>query len=285
MSTALQFLIIDGYPRASRDEFDRAGMLHAWKLYANLLQRHLPGASSQVWFPSDHAAPPAGPADFHGIIWTGCNLTIYHLHEERVSRQIDYAREAYRAGTPQTGSCWGVQMAAVAAGGQVEANPRGREMGLARKIHLTPAGRGHPYTTGKPPVYNAFISHVDQVTRLPEGAALLASNDFTHVQAIAVRCGRGSFWATQYHPEYDLEAVARLIVAREPRLLREGFFEDSAALAGHVQKLEALAANPGRKDLRWQLDIDDDVLDADIREHEFASWIRELVLPSAAGGG
>jgi GMP synthase (glutamine-hydrolysing) len=156
-------------------------------------------------------------------------------------------------------------------------------MGIARKVRLTDEGLRHPMLEGKPPVYTGFISHLDEVTQLPFGATLLATNEFTHVQAIEVKHRKGTFWATQYHPEYDLHEVARLIVAREPRLVREGFFATHEDLAGYVEKLEALAHDPARKDLRWQLDIDDDVLSDQVRQIEFRSWIDKLVLPLAAG--
>jgi GMP synthase (glutamine-hydrolysing) len=285
MPTTLKFLIIDGYPKASRDEFDVAGMKHAWQLYAEMLKRHLREAECAVWFPSDEATPPdgEGPEHYAGVLWTGCNLTIYH-DEDRVKRQIEYAKKSYEAGTPAFGTCWGLQMAAAAAGGTVEPNPRGREMGLARKIHLTEAGQSHAFLAGKPFVYTGFISHLDHVTKLPPGATLLASNDFTEVQAIAVEHGKGAFWATQYHPEYNLHEVARLFVAREAKLLREGFFENHEALLTQVDKFEKLYTEPQRKDLRWQLDIDDDVLDDDLRQVEFRNWIEQLVLPHAARG-
>jgi len=134
-----KFLIVDGYPKSSRDDFDKAGMKHAWRLYAEMLQRHLPEAQYSVWFPSDTPELPdsLGPEHYAGVLWTGCNLTIYHDDDERVTRQIPLAKQAYEKGTPQFGSCWGLQMAVVAAGGKVEPNPLGREMGLARKIHIT----------------------------------------------------------------------------------------------------------------------------------------------------
>jgi GMP synthase (glutamine-hydrolysing) len=175
-------------------------------------------------------------------------------------------------------------MAAAAAGGEVRANPRGREMGIARKIRLTAEGMRHPFLEGKPPVYTGFISHLDEVTQLPPGASLLASNDFTRAQAIAVEHRKGAFWATQYHPEYDLHEMARLIMARESKLLPERFFQSRDALVEYVEKLEALHQDPSRKDLRWQLDIDDDVLTDQVRQVEFRNWISKLVLPLAARG-
>ncbi len=54
---------------------------------------------------------------FDGYIWTGSNLTLYHDVPE-VTRQIELSRAIYEAGIPQFGSCWGVQMAAMAAGGE-----------------------------------------------------------------------------------------------------------------------------------------------------------------------
>jgi GMP synthase (glutamine-hydrolysing) len=113
---------------------------------------------------------------------------------------------------------------------------------------------------------------------------LLASNDFTHVQAIEVKHRKGTFWATQYHPEYDLHEVARLITARAGKLVAEGFFQSHEALGHYVDKLETLHRNPGRKDLRWELDIDDDVLSDQVRQVEFRNWINKLVLPRARGG-
>ncbi len=73
-------------------------------------------------------------------------------------------------------------------------------MGLARKIQLTPEGRGHPMYEGKPSVFDAFISHDDEVTHVPAGGLLLSSNSWTHVQSISVTSGKGTFWAVQYHP-------------------------------------------------------------------------------------
>ena len=50
----------------------------------------------------------------------------------------------------------------------------------------------------------------------------------------------------------------------------------------YVEKLEA-DRDPHRKDLRWQLDIDGDVLSGKVRQFEFRSWINKVVLPRAAG--
>jgi GMP synthase (glutamine-hydrolysing) len=249
-----------------------------------MLLAHMPDASYDVLLPADPGCElPEGTAleNYQGIMWTGCNLTIFHHDDQRVVGMIDLAKKIYEVGVPSFGTCWGIQMAAVAAGGEVKVNPKGREMGIGRKIYLTAEGISHPFYAGKPPVFDGFISHYDEVTGLPPNSTLLACNDFTHVQALAVTHQKGTFWAIQYHPEYHLHAMARLIVAREELLIREGFFKDRDDMLLHVERMETLHENPDRKDLRWQLAVDDDIIDPAIRQCEVKNWLERLVVPAA----
>ena len=276
---AMRLCIINGYPAPNRDVLAQAGHCSADELFARTFRTLAPDADLDVLFLADLDVPFPDEAwikRYDGFLWTGSNLTIYD-DDPRVHRQIDLCRRIFGVGRPQWGSCWGVQLAAVAAGGEVRKNPRGREMMLARKVRLTPEGRAHPMYQGKPDVFDGFISHVDEVTRLPDGATLLATNAHTRVQALEVRHLRGVFWATQYHPEYDLSEMARLIAARADALVREGFFVDRAAAQDMVGRLEALARDPGRKDLRWGLAIDDSLLDEQLRACELRNWLDTFV--------
>ncbi len=284
MTEALRFLVIDGYSKESRDELQEAGMSLAWKLYVDMLATHLPDAAYDILLPSDPgvALPASGDLKaYAGIIWTGCNLCVNDADDASVSGQIALAGRAFEVGVPSFGSCWALQIAAVAAGGQVAPNPQGREMGMARKIRQTPEGVAHPMFKGKPPVFEGFASHDDIVTKMPLGSVVLAGNDMAEVQAAAFRHKKGVFWATQYHPEYTLHEMARLMVAREEKLIKAGFFRTPRDLMTLVDDMEALAAEPERKDLRWRLAIDDDVLSDPIRQCEFANWLFDLVLPNA----
>ena len=282
MSSKLSFLIVDGYSKASRDDLKAAGMQLASKLYGDMLQRNLPESEYDVLLPSDPGVNIPTDEDlgkYSGILWTGCNLCIFDDENPSVIKQIQLAKLCYEVGIPSFGSCWGLQVSVVAAGGKVVPNPRGKEMGLARKIKLTMDGKVHPLFKGKPTVFEAYISHDDMVTEIPKGGVILAGNDFTPVQALAVTHKKGTFWSVQYHPEYNLYELACLIIAREEKLLELGFFKESAELKILVQKMKNLYKEPDRKDLRWQLVIDDDVLSDEIKECEFRNWLQELVLP------
>ena len=283
----LNLLVVDGYARKDRAELAASAAHVASDLYAETLRRILaPEAPNiAVLFAADaDAALPPGTAleDFDGIVWTGSSLTI-HSSIPEVTRQIDFARAAFAAGVPQFGSCWAIQIAAMAAGGDCGPNPRGREMGLARNITLTPAGRGHPLFEGRPDAFDAWAVHDDMVTRLPPGAVLLASNAFTPVQAMAVTSGPGEFWAVQYHPEFDAAEVAALYELRKHRLVARGLAPDETAVAEHAARLRRLHANPADPWLRQTLGADDQVLDFHLRTLEIRNWLNARARPRAWG--
>ncbi len=109
---------------------------------------------------------------------------------------------------PFFGSCWGLQVAVTAAGGEVRANPRGREFGFARRILLSDAGREHPLFSGKPAAFEAPAIHRDEIASLPAGAALLAVNDFgvqaasfTHDAALSGECSTTRSTTTSTLPQ------------------------------------------------------------------------------------
>ncbi|MEE8189655.1 MAG: type 1 glutamine amidotransferase [Kiloniellales bacterium] len=282
MANEVRFLVVDGYSREGREDLSAGGATTAGELYARMLKGCLPDAVVEIVCPADPGAGlPQGTAiaQYDGIAWTGSSLTVY-ADDPKVTPQIDFAKAAFKAKIPSFGSCWAAQIAAVAAGGLCAANPKGREMGFARKIRLTPEGRGHPLYSGKKSVFDAFISHDDEVTHLPPGGLLLASNDHTQVQSLAVTHEGGVFWGLQYHPEYDLHELARLCYCRKQKLVDRDFFRDLDAAQDFVDELEALHQDPGRKDIAWRLGIDEDVMSEDIRRAEVRNWIDFLVLPN-----
>jgi GMP synthase (glutamine-hydrolysing) len=160
MADNLRFLVIDGYNKEAREELVAGGAGMAADQYTRMLKSSTPGGAADidVLFPADPGVSlPKGAElkNYDGIAWTGCSLTVFE-DDPRVHTQIEFCREAFRAGVPSFGSCWAAQIAVVAAGGLCAPNPRGREMGLARKITLTPEGRGaaglqrfHPGAVGQ----------------------------------------------------------------------------------------------------------------------------------------
>lgn len=280
---SVRFLVIEGNSSEIRD-FHRMvrGVIPA-EDYGNLLVKIAGGGSYDVLLAADAGASlPKGAsfADYDAVVVTGSALNIWQMTPE-ATRQIEVARAVFRANVPFFGSCWGLQLAAVAAGGVVHANPRGYEVGFARKIRATKAGAAHPLLEGRPEAFDAPCTHYDEVATLPPDATLLASNDMSAVQAVEIRHEGGTFWGVQYHPEYAPGYIAFLIEKRIRNMVRDGFFADEAQQAAYIADLRALDTEPGLKHVAWRHGLGPDVTDPHLRVTEIRNFIEARVKPRA----
>ena len=273
----LRLLVAEGNKAADRRRIAASAGATPGEGYAALLRRLAPEARVDIFAPADaEAAIPAPLENYQGVVFTGSALNIYKREPESL-RQVDFMRELFARNAPIFGSCWGLQVAAVAAGGEVGPNPRGREIGFARKITLTDAGRAHPMHEGRPAVFDAPAVHADEILRLPENAIVTAFNEASSVQAAEIRCGAGVFWGVQYHPEYDLHDVATTILRYGPALVEEGFFESTAALENYAADLESLQRDPKQHDIARGRALGRDLLDAPTRALEISNWVERCV--------
>jgi GMP synthase (glutamine-hydrolysing) len=282
-----RLLVIEGNSPQTMAEHVAVGGTVASKGYSDLLRELLPGAAVDVCYPGDPAAVlPEGEAleGYDGIAITGSGLHVYTGGPE-VTRQIELAREALSTGTPVFGSCWGLQVITVAAGGNVRRNPNGREIGFGRGIRLTDAGRKHPMYVGKVEVFNAPTVHLDEVESVAPGTTVLASNAVSAVQSAEIRTNGSVAWAVQYHPEYPLRELAAIVRRIGSGLIAEGFFENEADVTGFAQDLDALDRDPACKRLSWRHGVSGNVLDKKRRTSEVANWIEFQVLPTRGKRG
>ncbi len=282
MSSTPRILLVEGNLRTRCELAEAHGTLSASGRYAKSLGDVCPGLHIDKIFAAEpDCALPGGAeiASYDGVVIGGSGLHAYH-DEINVTRQIDLVRELFKTGTPVLGSCWGMQIAVIAAGGVVAKCLAGRELGLARKIELTPEGQGHPLFEGKASVFDSPCIHLDEVTQIPDGATVLASNNHSNVQAIAFQ--GTDFWGVQYHPEFDLFHMARLATLYSDIMIEGGFYrtvDEGKVLAA---EMETLHANPARYDLSWKLGVDADVLDDGIRTLEIRNWVEKKVIPLMA---
>jgi GMP synthase (glutamine-hydrolysing) len=282
-----RLLVIEGNSPQTMAEHLAAGGVPASKGYSDLLREVLPGAMVDICYPGDPTAVlPEGAAlaGYDGIAITGSSLHIYNGGPE-VMRQVELVRTALTTGTPLFGSCWGLQVIAVAAGGSVRKNPKGREIGFGRGIRLTEAGRKHPMYVGKLDVFNAPTVHLDEVEALPAGATVLATNAVSDVQSVEIRTNGSVAWAVQYHPEYPLREIAAIARRIGTRLIEEGFFADEADIKTFSDDLETLDRDPGCKRLAWRHGISKNILEKKLRIGEVANWVEFQVLPTRVKRG
>lgn len=284
--SSLRILVIDGNVAQIRARQFAALGYDSGGGYARVLRRIDSGLQIDIVTAADGEPRfPAGIglADYDGVTMTGSALNIYNGGLP-VTRQIELARAVITAGVPFFGSCWGLQVAVTAAGGEVRANPRGREFGFARRILQNDIGRQHGLFAGKPAVFEAPTIHRDEVTSLPSGAQILAVNDFG-VQAVTFEYGRGTFWGVQYHPEYDYIDIAAAAERYGQTLVDEGTFRDLPALQSFATDLRALQSNPTDAPLLWKHGLGSGLSSEVTRLLEISNWLQAQVRPRAASRG
>jgi GMP synthase (glutamine-hydrolysing) len=225
-----------------------------------------------------------GLEGYDGVVITGSALHVY-AGGPPIERQIEMTRSVLAAGTPLFGSCWGLQVITVATGGSVRKNPKGREIGFARRIRLTAAGRAHAMYVDKDEVFDAVTVHMDEVEALSPGMQVLAASAMSEVQAAEVRSNGAVAWGVQYHPEYTLEDMAATLRRYGKRLLADAFFSNEHDLLAYAHELDALYCDPANKALAWRHGIDAAVLDKAVRVKEICNWITHRVLPTRARRG
>jgi GMP synthase (glutamine-hydrolysing) len=169
-----------------------------------------------------------------GIIVSGSPLSV----TDRAPWMLELGDELLQLaaqGTPVLGVCFGHQLLARAAGGEVVQNPRGREIGTVR-VQLTEAGRKDVLfaSWADRPEIEVQATHLDAVDPLPPGVQVLASNENTAAQAYRLS---ETVAGVQFHPELWAEAMRDLILSRRDKLAAEG--QDADALARQVHEVEA----------------------------------------------
>lgn len=275
----LHLLVVEGNTRAGREAAHAAGMMTQSELYVETLEKLRPFSRIDVICPTDAESQlPAGTQleAYDGIVWTGSALNVYDRTPE-IERQIDLMRRCFERPTTMFGSCWGLQIAAVATGGDVHANSSGREIGIARDISLTPEGRAHPMYAGKADSFDAVAIHLDHIVTPPPGCVVLATNAISAIQAAEIRQGEAVLWGVQYHPEFDLAYIATLMRRYGEMMVREGFCRDKADVESLAAEWIEAAGNPERKDLRWRYGLGPDILDQSRRLTEIDNWLKNLV--------
>jgi GMP synthase (glutamine-hydrolysing) len=278
----VQILVLNCAHVAAQDAIVKVGGQTNDALFRIALARHDERVRTFTLNTADRVRLPQGMSldDFDGVVISGSPLSVYEDRAE-VRDQLSLARDIFERGIATFGSCYGLQLMMQALGGHVRVNPRGREIGVARSIMLTDAGRDHAMFANKPAAFDALCSHQDEVETLPEGATLLASNHVSDVQAAVIERGSSSFWGVQYHPEFDFAMIAAIIAKQAKRHVTEGLARSESDVVEIARDLRAVEGPELRTDLHWRLGLKRDVLDAKTRSAEFGAWLDHKVRPHA----
>ena len=201
-----------------------------------------------------------GLEKFDGMIWGGSSLNIYNDTLE-IRRQIEFMRSCQNKIKKILAICWGLQVAATVAGGQVKRCMTGSHRGIAHNIEIISNGLQHPIYKNKNETFNTPAFNFDEVVKLPKNSILLASNPINKVMGVNFKSGVSDIWGIQYHPEITYDKMISLIHFRKDRLLNNKAFVDEQEINNHV----AMIAEENKKSNK------------DLRMRELENWLNYLL--------
>lgn len=141
--------------------------------------------------------------------------------QQRVERELHgLLDEIVDRDFPFLGACYGVGTLGSHQGALIDSTYS--ESVGPTTVRLTEAGREDPLLAGLPTEFEAFVGHKEAVAQLPEHAVLLASSVACPVQMFRVR---ENLYATQFHPELDLDGLRTRVGAYRDY----GYFEPEEA--------------------------------------------------------
>ena len=164
---------------------------------------------------------------FTHVIHSGSALSITET-APFVDRAMDFIRRARDKGVSQMGVCYGHQLVCRALVGRhaVRACPNGLEAGW-RPVQFTAEAA---QTLGIRETERVWQHHFDEVTELPEGSDLWATNVHAHVQAYVNH--EQYLLGTQFHPEFDQEAGNQIYLDDRELLEKNGYDADELVKQG-----------------------------------------------------
>lgn len=219
----MKLLIIEGNTKSKRDENQQLGAIPYYQRFTKLLEYLGYGQDIDVVFPADiDASLPSVEKmkTYKGIMITGSALNAYQ-DIPSVTRQLSLLEDAFATGVPIYGSCWGMQIASVVAGGKVAKCALGREFGISEAIQISDKGLNSPYYINKPSVFSSICVHQDEVVAYADNTEILAFNSHTDAQAMTINYKKSQFFGVQYHPEFTPEDILVLTRALSPSLMNQ----------------------------------------------------------------
>ncbi len=132
---------------------------------------------------------PAIDADVKGVILSG---SPYSVNDPEAPKPL---LDAFKGKLPLLGVCYGAQLLAQMAGGNVKGAPS-REYGRAM---LTVVDTKDPLVEGLPSPTQVWMSHGDTITDIPDSFHIIGSTENVRVAAYHIE-GEQS-WGIQFHPE------------------------------------------------------------------------------------
>jgi GMP synthase-like glutamine amidotransferase len=164
--------------------------------------------------------------DFTHVIHTGSALSITKT-APFTEKAVTFIQKTRDKGLAQMGICYGHQLVCLALVGKhaVRSSPKGMEAGWGNVTFSEKA----MFFLGLNESETVWQHHFDEVTELPVGSELLATNAHTEIQAYVNYEQR--LFGTQFHPEFDRE-IGNQLYLEDRELLEKNKYNVDEIIKG-----------------------------------------------------
>jgi len=258
----LKLLIVEGNTKEENSNFNNAGCVPQSENFKQHVKMFEPNCEINIVEPGDDSTISkiiASLKKYDGIILTGSTLRIDDFSNE-IKKHINFVKSCFKHEKKIFAACWGLQIAATAAGGKCRVAPSGPHVGIAYDIELTDEGKKHKLYSSKPHKFTTPAFNYDEVEIPPNNAVVLASNKINKFEALHFTVGNSEIWGLQYHPEIPYDYMIKLIKHRSKKLINNKSFKNETEINQHISLIEKAKAQ----------------LKDDIRLLELKNWLNYL---------
>ena len=236
----LKLLIVEGNTKEENSNFNKAGCVPQSENFKQHVKMFEPNCEIDIVEPGDDSAISkiiTSLKKYDGIILTGSTLRINDESNE-VKKHINFVKTCFKHEKKIFAACWGLQIAATAAGGKCRVAPSGPHVGIAYDIELTDEGKKHKLYSSKPHKFTTPAFNYDEVEIPPNNAVVLASNKINKFEALHFTVGNSEIWGLQYHPEIPYDYMIKLIKHRSKKLIDNKSFKNETEINQHISLIE-----------------------------------------------
>jgi len=236
----LKLLIVEGNTKEENSNFNKAGCVPQSENFKQHVKMFEPNCEINIVEPGDDSAISkiiASLKKYDGIILTGSTLRIDDFSNE-IKKHINFVKTCFKHEKKIFAACWGLQIAATAAGGKCRVAPNGPHVGIAYDIELTNEGKRHRLYSSKPHKFTTPAFNYDEVEIPPNNAVVLASNKINKFEALHFTVGNSEIWGLQYHPEIPYDYMIKLIKHRSKKLIENKSFKNETEINEHITLIE-----------------------------------------------
>ena len=255
----LNLLIVEGNNPKDSEVFIRAAKASCSENLKNIVLKLEPSSNVTIINPiNDNETNKAleNMDNYNGIIFTGGAMRLNDMTDE-IKKHINFATECFKYNNKILAICWGLQVCSTAAGGKVTPGKNGAHIGIATDVKINEEGKNNPIYKDKKLKFNTPAFNFDEVSELPAGATLLASDKVNKNMGVYFKSGNSEIWGLQYHPDYEYWQMINLSNERMGKMIAKEYFKNEEDFKEHINLIKS----------------EEKILDFKNKTHEIRNWL------------